>query len=203
LIALGEEAGERLYAVVGASGTSGTPGKIAVRSTGSSEVRNTFLGKNFEVVDALGFKAPGGEQYILVTRRNTRGGWIDFAIVDPMTRTIIRTLHFNGQLQPDDVTTAIEPTGLPSSQVSVAGIDADDRKVRIETRGMDSSELLSNAWLTPTTPVQSLVYLGTESGVSVPSLAAVTQDNLDPFVYHVVIVDLLTGEKTRTLDFSF
>lgn len=203
LLAAGEIEGERFYAVLAVPERTTGPAKIEVRNTGLSGVRHAWLGAGYSPVAAVSLGVGGGSKQVAVLRRNAQQGWTDVAIVDVLEGDILGTLPFDGQLVPTGMVFSDDANGDLSQQATVAGILADGVNARAQTRELAAGTLLHNVWLSPETPVQDLVYLGPGSGAATPAIGLLIRDNVAANRYQVVLVDLVTGAKTETLDVEF
>jgi len=203
LLPAGEIEGERYYAVLAVPERTTGPAKIEVRNTALSEVRHVWLGVGYSPVAAVSLDDGGGGKQVAVLRRNALQGWTDVAIVDVLGGDILRTLPFDGQLVPTRMVFSDDVNGDLSQQATVVGILADGENARAQTRELAAGTLLHNVWLSPETPVQDLVYLGPGSGVATPTIGLLIRDNEAANRYQVVLVDLITGTKTGTLDVEF
>jgi hypothetical protein len=90
-----------------------------------------------------------------------------------------------------------------SPQFSIAGMVESDGTIKVETRDLASTGLLHNVFLSRATPIQDLFYLGPGTGIPNALLGTVTRDNVVENEYQVVLIDLLTGAKIRTVDYAF
>ncbi|HEX5787234.1 MAG TPA: hypothetical protein VFY03_03575 [Woeseiaceae bacterium] len=198
LLALGSGESRR-YAVLQASPGPGQAGKLEIRDTRGSPAVNAWLGRAMEPQEALVYTDPGGAERIAVLRRNAELGWQDIAIVDAGAAARLQALAFNAQYVATAFVHSADIDANLAPQFSLAGRRGADGKVKMETRDLGADALLHNVFLTPDQPVQDLVYLGPGSGAATPSVGLLVRDEGD---FSLIVVDLLTGQKTGALDFA-
>ena len=206
-IAQGEQSGERRYAVLGVNEDPALPSKlgrkIEIRSTDMAYVQDVWLGKYLDVLDAVAFEDGTGASRIAVLRRNADEGWLDIAIVDPVSGETVQLLPFDGNIVPKDFepTEDIDQTCRRSSRLPAPGWPTassacrpatSPRAASCTTRGCRGRRRSRISCTCP--PAVACPH---------PSLGLVVRDNASSNRYRVFLVDLLTGTKTGPLEYAF